>query len=121
MYDEEEVAERKGWRTCSLFWQVAYVQVSWAFWGDEGRKVPLEQPTSVPQCAGHHQPPEATVMEKDTTFSSIRDICYRDTLSPYLVPKDQSALQQVRGEEREANWWCLQLQKENGESEGGIM
>lgn len=30
----------------------------------------------------------------------------------YLVPEDQSAPQQARGEEREANLWCLQLQKE---------
>lgn len=28
----------------------------------------------------------------------------------YLVLEVQSVLQQVRGEAREANWWCLQLE-----------
>lgn len=35
----------------------------------------------------------------------------------YLAPEDQSAPQQVRVEEREANLWCLQLQEEKKEED----
>lgn len=76
-------------------------------------KYTQSDPTSVSQCGGDLKTPESPAMEKkETKLSSIRDTLSTTLMFlAYLVPEDQSALRQVRGEEREANLWCLQLQQ----------
>lgn len=73
-------------------------------------------PTSVPSCGGNSQNSRSCSHGKKegnhTPLHQSQSLINTLVCLAYLVPEDQSALQQVRVEERGANLWCLQLQRE---------
>lgn len=83
---------------------------------------------STPRAKLYQHPNVVAITKNSRSFSHGKEgnhtlLHYRHALIntliflAYLVPEDQSALQQVMGEEREANLWCLQLQRETEDGE----
>lgn len=83
---------------------------------------------STPRAKLYQHPNVVAITKNSRSFSHGKEgnhtlLHYRHALIntliflAYLVPEDQSALQQVMGEEREANSWCLQLQRETEDGE----